>query len=723
MKLARNVATWSVLAVCVFMSAVAQAEPRGSAAAGAASPAEVRQYVPRLPELAGQWMDAATLRSLPAMSGCLGSAKVDGDVLSVGDASFPPLVLVGNTGRLSVDGQQVKVLQTRWFPYQVERRGKQGPLEIETAVRMLFQQRGLLWRVTLTNTDSRQRSFDIKIALASAVGENKNWGWGIPRNVDQKVLRVEADQQRGRLTIGDPNENRFSCFAFAQKPAELSGKGAGGSAHWSLDLNPGQTTVIEYVLAVGRDKNAVIAQAKEQAAAFNKTFVQVQADSQACFDAMFTTGNRYFSGHLPVLATSDSRLSRVYYTSVVSLLATYRTGFPIAPRVYVTNTPECNCIMMYFWDTREWATVLAMLDPQMLKEYLKGWLEMGIYRGYAREYLTGTAQGPWYSANDLSVFILLDSYLNVSGDQSFLQEKVAGKTILAHLDAIATNWKRLVRPGRTLADYGEAGNLLECVPTYVHEVPSFNAANVWMMRQAAVRQEAAGNAARAAELRADADRLAKEVLALYEPGEGVWNALHRDGKKAQMRHVFDFATISLTMKDQLTPTMRNEMVTFVEAELLTDHWMRAQSLKDPSAARSDRPDHGPMGAFSAWPAETMMAMCELGRFDKALDLAHRVSSVTSEGPFSQSRELLSKRADATVRIANRGGQTYNASNGGAFADTIIRDFFGCQPVDGRCVLLDPKTPRGFEGRLLNVPCGGHQVNIVSDDQGVHTEAH
>ncbi len=129
-----------------------------------------------------------------------------------------------------------------------------------------------------------------------------------------------------------------------------------------------------------------------------------------------------------------------------------------------------------------------------------------------------------------------------------------------------------------------------------------------------------------------------------------------------------------------------------------------------------------MGAFSAWPAETMAAMCELGRFDKALDLLHRVAAVTAEGPFSQSRELLGKQPDAVVRIASRGYQTYNASNGGAFADTIIRDFFGVQPFDGRCLLLDRKTLRGFAGRLLNVPCGGRPYDIISDNHGVHAES-
>ncbi len=284
-----------------------------------------------------------------------------------------------------------------------------------------------------------------------------------------------------------------------------------------------------------------------------------------------------------------------------------------------------------------------------------------------------------------------------------------------------------MRGGRTLADYGEAGNLLECVPTYIHEVPSFNAANVWMMRRVAEVQAAEGNAARAAQLRADAGRLLPAVMALYEPGNGVWDSLHRDGSRVQMRHVFDYTTIGLTIPDDLTPEMRWNMTGFVERELLVDHWMRAQSLSDVAAKQSNRPDHGPMGAFCAWPAETMAAMCEMGQFDKALDFLHRCADVTLEGPFCQSRELMGRTHDAQVRIAERGAhdvlsQTYNASNGGSFAETILRGFFGFQPdLLGGTPVPDPR-PRGFEGRLLNVRHGDRLIEIASSEKGLHVSA-
>lgn len=680
--------------------------------------------VPSLNDLAGDWQNAADVRSLPALNNPLGSAQALRDVLAVGKLSFPPLTLTGDTGGMLVNGQSPALEQTRWFPYQVSRKATAGDFEIETAARMVYDQNGLLFHVVVTNHASAPRTLELKINLSAATSRHERWGWGVARDktAANRFSAVVADTGQS-LLLRDSSNHLANCFSFERKPDELLVQEHSGQAVWRVTLPQRASTTINYVLAIGEKEETVRDLSAKWVAGFDRAFAQVSSDWQNRFDAMFTPGNAYFSGNLPMLVTPDEKMRRVYYLSAVSLLSVYRTGFPVQPRVFVSNTPESNCTMMYFWDTREWASAFALLDPATLKSCLRSWLARGIYNGYAEEYLGGTLEGPWYSANDYSVFILLNNYLNVTGDRAFLSEKIDGLTVLEHMDAIATHWKTLVRPGRTLADYGKRSNLLECVPTYINEVPSFNAANIWMMRRVAKIQAAEGNKKRSDELRAEADHLLPAVLALYEPGQGVWDSLHRDGTRVQMRHVFDFTTIGLTISHDLSPKMRDEMSGFVERELLTDHWMRAQSLSDPAAGDSDRPDHGPMGAFCAWPAETIATFCEFGKFDLALDFLHRCAAVTHEGPFGQSRELLGKTHDAPVRIAERGGggrpsQTYNASNGGSFAETIIRGFFGYQPDWlGQTLVPDPR-PRGFSGELRNVRRGGILFNLTSDAQGI-----
>jgi hypothetical protein len=680
--------------------------------------------VPSLNDLAADWQDAPDVRSLPALNNTQGSAQAVRDVLAIGNLSFPPLTMTSNTGALLIDGKAPRLTQTRWFPYQVLRKAAVGNLGVETATRMVYEQRGALFHLVVTNNGTAVQTAELRIGLSASTSRNSRWGWSVPRDksAGSRFSAAVLDDKQS-LLLRDQANQLANCYSFERRPDELSAEANAGQAVWHLALKPQGAVTINYVLAFGEKEEGVHDLAANWAKHFDAMFEQVQSDWEARFNAMFTPRNPFFSSHLPVLVTPDEKMRRVYYMSAVSLLSVYRTCFPVAQRVYVSNTPESNCTMMYFWDTREWATVFALLDPATLKECLRSWLAKGITNGYAEEYLTGTLQGPWYSANDYSVFILLSTYLDVTGDRAFLSEKVNDQSILEHMATMATHWKTLVRPGRTLADYGKPGNLLECVPTYIHEVASFNAANVWMMRRTADIEAAEGNKAKAEELRADAARLLPAVLALYERGQGVWDSLHRDGTRVQMRHVFDFATIGLTISHDLSPQMRHEMTDFVENELLTDHWMRAQSLSDPAAAKSDRPDHGPMGAFCAWPGETIATLCEFGEFDKALDFLHRCASVTCEGPFCQSRELLGKTPDAPVRIAERGSrglpsQTYNASNGGSFAETIIRGFFGYQPDLLKQTLVPDPRPRGFEGQLLEVRQHGQLYSITSNMQGI-----
>jgi hypothetical protein len=683
--------------------------------------------VPSLEDLAGTWQIASQLRSFPAMNSTQGSAQTVNDLLAVGKLSFPPITMNGTTGSLFVNGEKPKLDKTRWYAYQVLRKGYGQDIRIETSTRMLDEQRGLLFHVLLTNTTSMRKTFHVAIALQALTGRHARWGWKIPRDVDSTAYTVMTMDDGSSFMLQDSVDRLSNCFSFEQKPDRIHAGKNSGQAIWNVTIPPKGTKVINYALVMGENSNDVHNLALNSSEHFDSVFRQVKTDWEEHWMAMFTTKNQYFSGHVPVLITPDKKMRRIYYISLVSLLSVYRTCFPIAKRVYVSNTPESNCTMMYFWDTREWATTLALLDPVMMKEYLTSWLAKGIYRGYAEEYLTGTLQGVWYSANDYSIFILLNDYLNVTGDRAFLSDTIEGVTVLAHMDSIATHWKSLVQPGQTLADYGGAENLLECVPTYINEVASFNAANVWMMRRVAALERAEGDTARATYHTDQANQLLPAVLNLYIPGQGVWYALHDDGTKIQIRHVFDFATIGLTIPNDLSSTMKNQMVGFVERELITDHWMRAQSLSDPAASVSDRPDHGPMGAFCAWPPETIAAMCEFEKFGKALNFLHRCTATTYEGPFSQSRELMGKTPDAPVKINERGSgglptQTYNASNGVGFAETIIREFFGYKPDILTHTIVPVRLPRGFEGKLLNVRQDDHLYKIISDARGIHVQS-
>jgi hypothetical protein len=160
----------------------------------------------------------------------------------------------------------------------------------------------------------------------------------------------------------------------------------------------------------------------------------------------------------------------------------------------------------------------------------------------------------------------------------------------------------------------------------------------------------------------------------------------------------------------------------VKRELLMRDWMRAMSLDDAAAAISDRPDHGPMGAYDGWPALTVGTMWRLGFPNDAFDFYCRTAGVTKEGPFAQAREFYGphrEQYDAPVRIAERDGCMKECISGAAFADVVVNTFFGFAPsLDGTNLLADPKTPRPFTGKLLNVSARGKKLTINAGKSGV-----
>src|SRR5690606_25829636 len=126
-----------------------------------------------------------------------------------------------------------------------------------------------------------------------------------------------------------------------------------------------------------------------------------------------------------------------------------------------------------------------------------------------------------------------------------------------------------------------------------------------------------------------------------------------DNKTIQVRHCLDFMFMGRYLANDFSDQMKKEMIDFVERELMTDHWMRAQSLLDIASQNSDRPDHGPLGAYDGWPAGTMDAMVQMGYGQKALEFYRAIEPVTYEGSWAQAHELWGddkENAKAKVRI-------------------------------------------------------------------------
>jgi Concanavalin A-like lectin/glucanases superfamily len=634
----------SVLGAAAWPTAEAAGAAQTSQA-GQAGPGGPSQPVPSLDELAGTWMPTATLLNLPSVHNFHGGLQVNPNIVSFSELTFPPLAQGGECCALTLNAVNVQAGQSRWYPYQVLRQAQFGGFTLQSAIRMGFEQETVLIAVEIMNDSPEPAQAAIEIELSGYLRQYPatagTWQWAVPRpgpTFTEWTGQVTGNGQA--LLVSDSASPAVAAFAFAGQPDSLTAADNSGSALWDLRLGPREQRTIGLVMATGTSADAVLAAALGISQDFTGQFAAAQAGWEQRFADAFTPGNPHFSGNLPVLATSDRQLSLLYYASVASLLALERTSYPAFPRVYTSAGPQWGVTLTYFWDTSLFSPVLVMLDPEMVRAQVLQWLTLGIYDGYATDGLSGALVGPWYSANDLSIFTLLLDYVNLTGDMAFLNEQAGGMTVLAHMQAIALHWQQLEVASTGLADYGGESNLLEEVPNYVNQVPSLNGANVWMMRQAATLLQLQGQGSEAAQLLQLAQQQAGLVLGLYVDGQGIWQTVHDNGTKVPVAHVYDFDTIGRLMTGDLSQDMRSEMAAFVTGQLLAGGWMRALSESDPDAPISLRPDHGSNGAYDTWPALAASAMGRLGYPQQMISMLHTFSGVTAEGPFAQSHELV-----------------------------------------------------------------------------------
>ncbi|QNI38184.1 hypothetical protein [Edaphobacter albus] len=674
--------------------------------------------IPTLDELETGWLDCDQLAHMPSLHNFHEMAACAPDLIGVN--FLPGGQLYRDSGprwyiyntlplcRMSVDGTEHDSKSCKWFAYQSVRRTQTPDLEIVTTNRLVMEDSAILWRVKFKNTSGIRKTIRVKI--------------------DTKGARRDASG--GVQLIARSREFAMNAiYQFFDSP--MAGT-SDSYVEWELNLLPEQDHEIRFCMRASAEDAE--SQHLSPILWFESEWIRAKKVWEDRWNSAFTPGNNFFSGNAPTLVTSDAAIHEIYYRSVLTLLVLLRTNL-WSDRTFITSGERAKGVV-YYWDTSLFSTLFAMLEPKQMKEQIKLFLEQDPHEDAVIVFKTRRPPSPeritspkgWdlrgYAANDLSIFRLTWSYLSVTQDEKFLDEKIADQTVKKRLEVLATDWKKLVRePSDRLADYGEAPNLLECVPTYINKVPSFNAANVWMMREYADIVDLSGSHGEANELRREAEDIALAVMTLYVPGQGVWASLHRDGKRVEMRHCYDFATVGRFMAADLPPTVRQEMVEFVQRELLAEKWMRAQSMLDVAVANSDRPDHGPMGAYDAWPAVTVDAMCTLGYWKDAVPFLRRTRMAIYEGVYAQAHEFYGPRRreyDAPVRIAQREGCMRECTGGGAFAETIINTLFGFIPKLGNPLkLFEPHTPRGFVGELCHVRFGNDQFGIRSDSSGLH----
>lgn len=740
-------------------------------------------HIPSLDEIAGRWVAADTVAMEPSLRNFRGQAVLNRDMTSISWFASAPYSGGYHTGALKINGSIPQAAMFRWLPYESLRKTTMDDLELLSSTRMLPDEDGIFWQIEITNQSREIKEVKVDLDAIGFISKyGGDWQWWYPypkmdgmttkrdeevelvrKNIgieskeeilvdelidgkptgkktpaswpsDQEILsssKYSASFDGSTLLIHDSESNAVTAFNFVSKPDNLSPLNSGGVAHWNLILKPGEKITLKYFMTFADSDTVVNRNISEWNKSFDKKFSDVRAIWEQRWSEIFKPNNTLLSGTFPVLETDDTIAKRVYYTGPLTMLYLLNTNLPVHKKVVLTGGPKWGATISFFWDNTEWSTMQAVVDPRQLKENLRTWIKIDPSKYYGLDNFGGKGVGNAYSANYWALFQLIRSYLNVTSDYDFLTEEIEGKTVLATLEHYATNWERISsfgNPGNReeifkLGDFGDdEWNLLECVPTYKHIVPSFNAGYIWMMRETASFYKLAGDNEKAEALTIKAKEMLPLLIKLYA-GNGVWNCLYPDNKTIQVRHCLDFMFMGRYLANDLSDQMKKEMIDFVERELMTDHWMRAQSLLDIAAQNSDRPDHGPLGAYDGWPAGTMDAMVQMGYGQKALDFYRAIEPVTYEGSWAQAHELWGddkENAKAKVRIAERGWHARDAMAGIGMSQVMLKCFFGFNP-DAEGNILKPARNIQFDGKMHHVLYGGKYYTITRENGQVSLE--
>ena len=735
---------------------------------------EIKHHIPTLDEISGRWVAADTVAMEPSLRNFRGQAVLNRDMTSISWFASAPYSGGYHTGALKINGSIPQAAMFRWLPYESLRKTTVDDLELLSSTRMLPDEDGIFWRIEITNKSEEVKDFAVDLdAIAFISKYEGDWQWWYPypkmegmttrRGEEVELVRkhigIESKEEilvdelidgkptgkktpatwpsdkeilssrkyaatvdGSTLLIHDSESDAVTAFNFISEPDSLSSLNSGGVARWNLRLKPGEKTILKYFMTYADSDTVIEDNIRIWNKSFDKKFDDVKAIWEHRWSEVFKPNNTLLSGTFPVLETEDTIANRVYYTGPLTMLYLLNTNLPQHKKVILTGGPKWGATISFFWDNTEWSTMQAVVDPEQLKENLRTWIKIDPSTYYGIDNFGGKGVGNAYSANYWALFQLIRSYLNVTGDYNFLKEEIEGKTVLETLEHYATNWERISsfgNPGNTddvfkLGDFGaDEWNLLECVPTYKHIVPSFNAGYIWMMRETASFYKLAGDNVKAEALTSKANEMLPLLMKLYA-GNGVWNCLYPDKKTIEVRHCLDFMFMGRYLANDLSGPMKKEMIDFVERELLTDHWMRAQSLLDSAAENSDRPDHGPLGAYDGWPAGTMDAMVQMGYGQKALDFYRAIEPVTYEGSWAQAHELWGddkENAKAKVRIAERGWHARDAMAGIGMSQLMLKCFFGFNP-DAEGNIIKPVPDVQFNGKMRHVLYAGKYYTIT-----------
>ncbi len=663
--------------------------------------------------------------NLPGITNFMGAVQADFDITGIRSLNFPPFgcsdIITGglfiNDIYFPATGTKIKFT---WFADRMEREAEYQGLKLQSVTVLPMGKFACLVRFTVNNVSGSEKDLEIKYGFNGSVTKAvRTWNEALPPFETEH--KTEIDEANNALVYTALKSN-----AFQMQGISLKGKVSRNGIKTEFKLFAGESKTIDFVNVVGDSLDKVVSGYKSIMANASKEIDFCRSEWNEELKAAFTPGNSRFSGVMPLLETTDKEVAKLYYMGVLGVIYFRRDNpYSVLGRTYDTLMPKYWQSVTFIWDYALSSLTHALLDPAVMKKYLEHWMAMDVHKHFGTEYLTGGPVGPWYSVNDFAITEISKNYLRWNGDFKWLDKVVQVNEgqkapVIDLLLKYASNWKNF-KTKNGLADYGGINNLLECVSTYIHEVASLNAANVFNLRTAAEFCELTGKKELIDGYLKEASDLVKEINKLYVDGKGYWATRFPDGNLVEVRHCYDFITILNQIPNDLTAKQKTEMVEFFKRELQSTTWMRALSAGDDNSLFSVRPDHQWNGAYPAWPAQAVTALFKSGNTELALEWMKGLSKSANQGPLGQAH-FVETAIDTDSNGARKAPPDmpyitdWTVSSSGSWTNIIIESIFGVNASLNKGITaapqfgsFDPKAELkniSYQGKLYNADAKG-----------------
>jgi hypothetical protein len=504
-----------------------------------------------------------------------------------------------------------------WRPSEVRREGELQGIAVSTSTMLVHGKRAGILSVTFRNVASKARLVPIQLNITGDTIQNdartgfdyvKYWGFSRPVTTKSKTSVLAEGQ---RITL----HNSAGAVVVASDFNRLIQEGLSEwSSLWAttLALQPGEhrTHHIAFGLGPREESQSVCDQlTKDPVSLIQRSIEESAQQSQKLLSS------------LPVFEASNPLLTEYYRRSAQHLLLNRWTvpEFVLNP-YYSTGSIKGGTVGCYLWDYGILSELMPLFDPSAARAHIKQFLKVDITKHYLFNPVDGSGGGPTYLVNQEKIIGCIYYYVLHTGDVSFLEDQINGKSILDWVFHYATFGDDLSKPA-VLVDYGKDVSHLELRHHYKydHVLPDVNGGRYTSYIRASKLATLAGR--QREDLNARPGPL-KELLkkALWNP-EHQWFSFQSDKDSAELRYTnIIFTLIGTGVLD------REEELGLLshlnEREFLSDYGLHSISKLDPAYDQVDI-DHGGGGSYVAFPALIAESLYKGGYSDPAEDILKR----------------------------------------------------------------------------------------------------